>query len=406
MRDRDLYAKILGLVEPWIVSDVDLDVKAKTVVVHLARAASAMLVCPECSKACPGYDSQPRRWRHLDTCQFETILAADVPRCSCPEHGVKQIPVPWAEPGSRFTALFECLVIDWMQEAGRSATARQLGLTWREADGIMQRAVERGLARREAVTTPVLGVDEKSFQGREFVTVVCDLDDGRVLHIADGRGSDALSQCFAAMTTEQRDAVEAVAMDMHQPYVLATERAVPDATIVFDKFHIAKLAGAAVDQVRRQESKELAAEGDDRLKGTRYDWLRNPINETRAQKAKARDLRSSKLKTARAWQIKETLMDFFGYFREADTLQFFKEWHAWASRCRLKPMQRLAKTLKSRLHTLLNWCRWPITNAVTEGLNSKIQWIKYTARGFASRDGYRRAIFFHCGKLDLYPQCL
>jgi len=99
-------------------------------------------------------------------------------------------------------------------------------------------------------------------------------------------------------------------------------------------------------------------------------------------------------------------MDFFRYFCEADALHFFREWHAWASRCRLKPMQRLAKTLKSRLTTLLNWCRWPITNAITEGLNSKIQWIKYTARGFGSRDGYRRAIFFHCGKLDLYPHCL
>jgi transposase len=406
VRDRDLYAKILGLAEPWVVTDVVLDVKAQTVVVQLGRRAGATLACPECGQTCPGYDAQPRRWRHLDTCQFETILAADVPRCSCPEHGVKQIRVRWAEPGSRFTALFECLAIDWMQEAGRSATARQLGLSWREADGIMQRAVERGLARRPAETTAVLGVDEKSFQGRAFVTVVCDLDDGRVLHIADGRGSDALATCYAAMTAEQRQAVEAVAMDMHQPYVNATQSALPEASIVFDKIHIAQLAGEAVDQVRRQESKELSAAGDDRLKGTRYDWLRNPLLETKAQKAKAKDIRTSKLKTARAWQIKETLMDFFGYVRESKARAYFQEWYGWASRCRLKPMQRLAKTLKSRLPTLLNWCRWPITNAMTEGLNAKIQWIKYTARGFRSREGFRRAIFFHCGKLDLYPQTL
>jgi transposase len=406
VRDRDLYAKILGLAEPWLVTDVVLDVKAQTVVVQLGRRTGATLACPECGQTCAGYDAQPRRWRHLDTCQFETILAADVPRCSCPEHGIKQIRVPWAEPGSRFTALFECLAIDWMQEAGRSATARQLGLSWREADGIMQRAVARGLARRGTDTTAVLGVDEKSFQGRTFVTVVCDLDDGRVLHVADGRGSDALATCYAAMTAEQRQAVEAVAMDMHQPYVNATQSALPEASIVFDKFHIAQLAGAAVDQVRRQESKELSTAGDDRLKGTRYDWLRNPLLETKAQKEKAKDIRNSKLKTARAWQIKETLMDFFGYVREFKAREYFGEWYGWASRCRLKPMQRLAKTLKSRLPTLLNWCRWPITNAMTEGLNAKIQWIKYTARGFRSREGFRRAIFFHCGKLNLYPQTL
>jgi transposase len=404
MRDRELYAQILGLPEPWIVVDVTLDLVAKSVLVHLGRREGSSLVCPECGQSCPGYDTQPRRWRHLDTCQFQTILAAQVPRCSCPEHGVKQVRVPWAEPGSRFTALFERLAIDWMQEAGRSATARQLGLSWSEADGIMQRAVERGLARRPATLTPLLGVDEKSFQGREFVTVVCNLAAGTVLHIADGRGSEALQSCYAAMTSEQRAAVDAVAMDMHQPYVQATEIALPEATIVFDKFHIAQLAGEAVDQVRRAEAKQLAAAGDDRLKGTRYAWLRNPLAEDAAQRRQFEPLRHSNLKTARAWAIKETLMDFFGYRQAKRAGDFFRSWFGWASRSRLRPVVRLARTLQSRLSTLLNYCQWPITNAASEALNSKIQWIKYTARGFRSRDGFRRAIYFHCGGLDLYPQ--
>lgn len=404
MRDRDLYAKILNLPEPWIVVDVELDLPGKSVTVHLGRREDAALHCPECNADCPGYDALPRRWRHLDTCQFQTLLAADVPRCACPEHGVKQVRVPWAEPGSRFSALFERLAIDWMQECGRSATARQLDLSWSEADGIMQRAVERGLARRPATTAPVLGVDEKSFQGREFVTVVCDLDGGTVLHVADGRGSAALLECYAAMTVEQRDAVQAVAMDMHQPYVAATQSALPEATIVFDKFHIAKLAGTAVDQVRRREAKQLATEGDDRLKGTRYRWLRNPLNENREQRRAFEPLRRSKLKTARGWAIKETLMGFFDYFQPTRAQRFFGKWYDWAIRSRLQPFQRLARTLRSRLPLLLNWCKWPITNAVSEALNSKIQWIKYTARGFRSREGYRRAIYFHCGGLELYPQ--
>ena len=404
MRDRELYAKILGLAEPWIVVDVDLDLPGKSVKVFLGRREGAALLCPECGVACPGYDSQPRHWRHLDTCQFQTILQADVPRCACSEHGVKQVRVPWAEPGSRFTALFECLAIDWMRECGRAATARQLNLSWSEADGIMQRAVDRGLARRPATTTPVLGVDEKSFQGREFVTVVCDLDGGTVLHVADGRGSVALQECYQAMTDEQRAAVEAVAMDMHQPYVLATQTALPEATIVFDKFHIAQLAGDAVDEVRRQEAKRLAAAGDDRLKGTRYGWLRNPLEESREQRQAFEPLRRSNLQTARGWALKETLMGFFDYFQTARAQRFFLKWHAWAIRSRLRPFKRLARTLRERLPTLLNWCKWRITNAVTEALNSKIQWIKYTARGFRSREGYRRAIYFHCGGLDLYPQ--
>src|SRR5947209_4185122 len=166
-----------------MVVDVELDLPGKSVTVLLGRRAGAALLCPECRAACPGYDSQPRRWRHLDTCQFRTILAADVPRAACPEHGVRQVRVPWAEPNGRFTALFERLAIDWMTEAGRSATARQLGLSWAEADGIMQRAVDRGLARRPAETVAAVGVDEKSFQGREFVTAMCDLAPGTVWHL-------------------------------------------------------------------------------------------------------------------------------------------------------------------------------------------------------------------------------
>jgi transposase len=173
---------------------------------------------------------------------------------------------------------------------------------------------------------------------------------------------------------------------------------------VFDKFHIAKLAGEAVDQVRRREAKRLAAQGDDRLRGTRYSWLRNPTDEDRGQRRAFAPLRRSKLQTARGWAIKETLMGFFDYFQPARAQRFFLKWYDWAIRSRLPPFKRLARTLRSRLTTLLNWCKWPITNAVTEALNSKIQWIKYTARGFRSREGYRRAIYFHCGGLDLYPQ--
>ena len=130
MRDTDLYARILGLQAPWEVVDVHLDRSAGSVLVNVAASADAVFACPTCGGVAPGYDRRQRRWRHLDTCQYTTILEADVPRVNCPEHGVVTVLVPWAEPGSGFTQLFEALVIDWLKEASIRAVSRQLRVSW------------------------------------------------------------------------------------------------------------------------------------------------------------------------------------------------------------------------------------------------------------------------------------
>ena len=183
MRDTQLYARILGVEHPWRVKDVELDLKAREVRVRVEHGDEA-LVCPECGKAGPGYDRRTRRWRHLDTCQYRTILIADVPRVECVEHGVKQIAVAWSESGSRFTALFESLVIDWLRETSVLAVSRQLGLSWDEADTIQQHAVDRGLRRRKLDPPRHVGVDETSARrGHRYVTVVSDRERSAVLYV-------------------------------------------------------------------------------------------------------------------------------------------------------------------------------------------------------------------------------
>lgn len=147
MRDKELYAQILGLSDPWFVEEVELLNDKKEVVIRVGLRGSIVLVCPCCNEPMPGYDSRKRRWRHLDTCQYKTIIEGDVPRGQCPMHGVKQIGVPWAEERSQFTALFERLAIDWLKGTAQSCVAERLGLSWDEVHGIMERAVDRGLQR-------------------------------------------------------------------------------------------------------------------------------------------------------------------------------------------------------------------------------------------------------------------
>jgi transposase len=218
MRDKDLYATILGIRSPWNVTSVELAQRSKEVRVLIEVEEKARLSCPTCATSCPGYDTRRRSWRHLDTCQFRTILEAEIPRVKCPVHGVIQISVPWAEAGSGFTALMEALVIDWLQEASTSAVARLMNLTWDQVDGIMQRAVQRGLARRAPLEPVRIGIDETSFQKRhEYVTVVTDQDTGAVLYVADDRKEASLEPFFDELQPADLLRLEAVCMDMWQP---------------------------------------------------------------------------------------------------------------------------------------------------------------------------------------------
>jgi len=410
MRDKELYRKILGIEEPWTVTDVELDRDKGEVRVVLAHRAGNELRCPECSTPSPGYDARPRRWRHLDTCQYRTILMAQVPRVSCPEHGVRQVSVPWGEPGSRFTALFEALVIDWLKEASLSAVARQLGLGWTETSGIMSRAVCRGLARRESKLPTHTGVDEVSFQRRhEYVTVVHDAQKGGVVvHVADGRGRECLDTFYEGFSEEERSAVESVRMDMWAAYIAATEEFIPGAEtkIAFDKFHIAQHLSKAVDRVRQQENKALLAQGDERLKGTKYLWLQHPDHFREERWRAFEPLRTSMLRTARAWAIKTLAMELWRYRRRGWARKAWLRWYSWAIRCRLEPIKAVARMIKRHLEGILTAVVLGVTNARAEGLNAKIQWIKATARGFRNRDRFRNAIYFHLGGLDLYPATL
>jgi len=360
------------------------------------------LRCPACAKPARRYDSRERRWRHLDTCQFRTFLVADVPRVECEEHGVHQVFLPWAEPGSRFTALFEAQVIDWLKEAPLSAVARQLHLSWDAVNGILQRAVARGLRRRKRQPMARLGVDETSFARRhEYVTVVTDLDRDCVAYVADDRSKESLAGFFRELSPTQRSAIRIVAMDMWDAFIRTTAEWVPWAQIVFDKFHVAQHLGEAVDQVRRQEHRELLEEGDRTLVGTKHLWLQTTL--TGAQAERFEGLRQLSLKVAKAWRAKELAMELWWPRHRAALLADWTHWCRWAGRLALEPVRRVARMVRTHLEGILNAVQTGVTNARSESINARIQWIKRMARGFRNRERFRNAIYFHLGGLDLYP---
>jgi transposase len=404
MRDTDLYSQILGITAPWSVSLVELDRPNQTVTVHVRIDSTVGLNCPRCGKPSPRYDRRERQWRHLDTMQFQTILHADMPRVECSEHGVLQVRAPWADEGSGFTALFEALVIDWLKAASTATVASYLGLSWKAVDGIMQRAVKRGLERRIASSPEHISVDETSFQRRhEYVTVVTDQSSGIVLHVADDRTAESLASFFEGLQEPQREAIRSISMDMWPAYINTVKKYVPNADerICFDKFHIAQYLGEAVDKVRRGEHKQLVAQGDERLKKTRYRWLENPDTMKLKHWRSFEHLRDSALKTARAWAIKEHAMCLWHYQSRTWAVKQWKHWLGWAQRSRLEPIKKVATTIKNHLWGIINAVVLNRTNAAAESMNSRIQRVKARACGFRNRDRFRTAIMFHLGGLDL-----
>ena len=400
------YALLLGVGSPWEVKTVDLNLEGKKVEIELGWQWGAAAKCPECGRECSIHDCAPERtWRHLDTMQFMTLIRARTPRADCPEHGVKTMQVAWAAPQGRFTLLFERFAVEvLLASASVSQACALLGLSWDTAQEIMRRAVQRGLERRQLDRLKYLGMDEKSFRrGQSYVTLLTDLEESRVLDVVEERTAEAASQLWDTLSPEQKQGVEAVAVDMWEPFIQTIQTQVPDADIVHDKFHVSKYLGEAVDKVRRQEHKELLAQGDETLKGTRQLWLYNPQNFSPEQAEEFSALKDLHLKVARAWAAKELFSKFWEYQEEGWARRFFKDWFGWVSRSRLKPVVDVAQMLKRHLDNLLTYLKHHITNAVTEGLNSKIQSLKSAARGFRSFRNYRIRILFFCGKLNLYP---
>jgi len=408
VQDTELYRHLLGLTAPWVVSRVELNVSGQQVDVWVEHESGARWRCPGCTRELAVYDhSAERVWRHLDSCQFATQLHARAPRVECPEHGIRQVSLPWAEERSRFTILFERFAIDVLLETDISGAMRVLRISWDEAMHILEKAVARGKQAKRSKPPTLLGVDETSAaRGRKYITVVCDLERGTVEHLSEHRRAESLASYYTTLTDEEITAIKAVAMDMHEPYVKATKEHVPDwhRKIVFDRFHVMQQLTIAVDRVRKAEHRDLLANGDRSLVGSKYVWLYSEENLPPRYADRFEQLRAMELKTARAWAIKETLRELWRYKRLSIAKKLWKQWDAWARRSKLAPIVRAAATIRNHIGGIFSYFDNRVTNAMTEGLNGKIQRIKRAAHGYRNTDNFMTAIYFHCGGLDLYPR--
>ena len=400
------FQKLLELEDPWQVVAVELRDEDRSVEIEVEWSASYKAPCPECGRACAVYDHAATRWwRHLDTMNRTTRLGCRVPRSDCPTHGVKTMQVPWAGPNSRFTEEFELQVIEVLLLArSQSQAAQHLELNWHQVHAVQAAAVRRGLARRDTEDIARVGLDEKSFgRGHHYGTVLSDLDHRRVLEVVEHRTQASAQQALHALPQEQLAKIKVVALDMWPAFMGAATVTVPQADLVHDRFHVMKHLNEGVDKVRKEERAELSDSSRDWLTGRKYLFLKNPADWKAEEKQCFEELRRKDLKVTKAWGLRETFQSFWQFTSKTAARAFFSQWLQKAKDSALRPITKVAVMLHDHLQGLLNYVTHRVTNAVTEGFNSKIQMIKSCARGFRSFENYRVAILFHCGKLQLHP---
>src|SRR5580704_10380965 len=230
----------------------------------------------------------------------------------------------------------------------------------------MSRAVARGRARKEARPIDYIGVDEKAFRkGHRYHTVVCDLERATVEFVAEDRKTESLAAYYAQLTEAQKTAVQAVAMDMWEPYIGATRDGLPDGAsrIVYDRFHIMREMTSAVDTVRKEEHRAFLQAGDDSpLTGTKYLWLYSDERRPDYHAEAFATLQTLHLKVGRAWAIKESLRTLWTFRQGAAVKRFFRWWYGWAVRSQLDPVRKVAAMLKRHLDGVLRFVKHPITN--------------------------------------------
>jgi len=406
------FKELIGVSSPWMITAVLKNEKEQIITIRIEHKPDKLIACPLCNQSSKRYDLRKRELRYLDTCDYKTILEVHVPRIKCKEDGVQQIQIPFAEKSSRFAMKFEMKVIEWLKDICISKVAENLNMSWDQVDGIMQRAVKRGLTRLEKTKIYNLGIDETSYQKHhEYITIILDKDRDCIIGILDDRKAETLENWFKTQQNYDFSQLKSISMDMWDPYILAVRNSIYKAEekISFDRYHVSSLINKAVDAVRRREHQLLKnMTGGSPLSKSRFQWLTNS-NRTDNRTGKRRAfliLSRLNLITARAWRIKETANSLWDYMYMNVAKEAWKKLLLWISHSRIPEMIKAGKTIRYYFWGILNTIRLKASNGMAEAKNNCIQRIKRMACGFRNRDRFRTAIMFHLGKLDMSPSTL
>jgi len=401
VRVSSAFNRMLGLPGAW-VRDVAFGGEGVIVTVVLRRRRP---VCSGCgTRGLPIKDHRVKHWRHLDLGGMRCVIECRLRRLYCPGCGDLPEHVEWARGGARYSRDFDDLTAWLAQQMSQTQVTKLMRIGWETVGNILERVVADYLDKGRLDGLRLIGVDEVSYGAdHKFLTCVADHETGGIVWAAEGRNAASLQAFFGGLTSEQKASIRAVSIDMSAGYENAIRDSVPDAQVCFDPFHVVQLGGKAADQVRRDEYNRhgRSSTGEGKwIKGTRYSLLKDTAKQTTGQLLKLAEVVLTNKPMYRAFLLYGELRYLYRVPKE-DAPERLDAWLAWASRSRLKPFVKLARTIRKHRHGVLAAIEIGISNGRLEALNSKVRLISHRAYGFHSANALIAMIYLCCAGIQI-----
>lgn len=344
------------------------------------------------------HDRRERKWRHRDLAGMYVQLRYNVRRVRCPHCGVRAELVPWAEPKVWFTREFEDALAYMAQRMDKTTIAESMRVSWQTVGDVIERVVARSRSGDALDGLTIIGVDELSYRRHhEYITVVVDHNRGAVVWAGEGKSAETLNEFFKELGPVRSKRLEAVTIDMSGAYIKAVSEASPQARIIFDRFHVQRLAHDALDQVRRAEVREVKGTPDaSTLKGMRWPLQKSPWNLTPRDHDTLDSLERRNRRLYRAYLLKESLCELLDHADKTDGHKRLDDWMRWARRSRLEPFKRLASTIETHRDGIIGYIETRLNNGRVEGLNGKIRAITKRSFGFHRAASLIAMVFLCC----------
>jgi transposase len=398
------YNRMLELAGAW-VRDVAFGEQGMIVTVALRRKAP---VCSGCgASGLKIKDHRVKRWRHLDVGGMRCWIECRLRRLYCPGCGDLPEMVEWARGGARYTRDFDDFTAWLAQQMSQTQVTRLMRIGWETVGKIIARVVTEKLPPGRLDGLELIGVDEVSYGAdHKFLTCVANHQSGGIVWATEGRNAASLQAFFDQLSDEQKASIRAVSIDMSAGYENAirdVDNGVPHAQVCFDPFHVVQLGGKACDQVRRDEYNRHGRSGTDTgkwIKGTRYSLLKDTAKQTPKQLLKLAEVVTTNKPMYRAFLLYGELRYIYKLPKD-EAPGRLDAWLAWASRSRLKPFVKLARTIRKHKAGVLAAIELGLSNGRLEALNSKVRLLSHRAYGFHSADALIAMIYLCCAGVQI-----